>query len=148
MRVRLQLLCLSVIANAIPAPKIGRTLSDNTVPQNNTRSASICQGNTANDRTKWCEDSIDTDWYNYVPNTGVTREVRCYRKDIGAMLTNSQYWLDITNMTIAPDGFERVALGVNNSIPGPTIEANWVSWLHQTSQADLMGLREIPSKFM
>jgi hypothetical protein len=38
-----------------------------------------------------------------------------------------QYWLDITNMTIAPDGFERVALGVNNSIPGPTIEANWVS---------------------
>ena len=30
-------------------------------------------------------------------------------------------------MTIAPDGFQRVALGVNNSIPGPTIEANWVS---------------------
>lgn len=30
-------------------------------------------------------------------------------------------------MTVAPDGFERVALGVNNSIPGPAIEANWVS---------------------
>lgn len=28
-------------------------------------------------------------------------------------------------MTVAPDGFERVALGVNNSIPGPTLEANW-----------------------
>ena len=38
-----------------------------------------------------------------------------------------QYWLEITNMTVSPDGYERIALGVNNSIPGPTIEANWVS---------------------
>lgn len=45
---------------------------------------------------------------------------------VSIVLTMFQYWLDITNMTIAPDGFERVALGVNNSIPGPTIEANWV----------------------
>jgi hypothetical protein len=43
--------------------------------------------------------------------------------------------LDITNMTIAPDGFERVALGVNNSIPGPTIEANWVSKITLTDNS-------------
>ncbi|KAL9106234.1 MAG: hypothetical protein Q9227_008702 [Pyrenula ochraceoflavens] len=35
------------------------------------------------------------------------------------------YWLDITNTTASPDGFERQALLVNGSLPGPTIEANW-----------------------
>ncbi|KAJ4992510.1 Laccase-2-like protein 4 [Stagonosporopsis vannaccii] len=105
------LACLAAAVTAIPAPQAGGTFSNTTSPtaQNTTSPTSVCEGNTADDRSQWCADSIDTDWYNYVPNTGVTRE----------------YWLDITNMTIAPDGFERVALGVNNSVPGPTIEANW-----------------------
>lgn len=44
-----------------------------------------------------------------VPNTGVTRE----------------YWFDLIQVTVAPDGIERMALTVNGSIPGPTIEADW-----------------------
>ncbi|KAF2267368.1 laccase-1 [Lojkania enalia] len=47
--------------------------------------------------------------YSTVPDTGVTRE----------------FWFDVTNTTIAPDGVERIVLAVNGSVPGPTIEANW-----------------------
>ena len=39
-------------------------------------SRDVCDGNTADDRTVWCDYSIDTDWYDEVPDTGVTREVR------------------------------------------------------------------------
>lgn len=35
------------------------------------------------------------------------------------------YNLDITNMTVAPDGYSRIALTVNGQMPGPLIEANW-----------------------
>ncbi|KAF2819688.1 hypothetical protein CC86DRAFT_471787 [Ophiobolus disseminans] len=91
------------IAIALPAPQLA------TPSQNSSIITSVCNGNTADDRSVWCDQSIDTDWNHVVPDTGVIRE----------------YWLDITNMTVSPDGFERVALGVNNSIPGPKIEANW-----------------------
>ncbi|KAF2258770.1 hypothetical protein CC78DRAFT_95840 [Lojkania enalia] len=35
------------------------------------------------------------------------------------------YEFDISNTTLAPDGFLRPALLVNNRMPGPPIEANW-----------------------
>ncbi|KAF2115268.1 laccase-1 [Lophiotrema nucula] len=70
---------------------------------------SVCSGNTADDRSVWCDYSIDTDWYSEAPDTGVTVE----------------YWLDVTNVTLAPDGVERLVLAVNGTVPGPTIEANW-----------------------
>lgn len=36
-----------------------------------------------------------------------------------------QYWFELTNTTLSPDGIERDVLTVNGSVPGPTIEANW-----------------------
>lgn len=70
------LACFAAIAVAIPAPYNGSPFLNTTSPaKNTTTTISACEGNTANDRTRWCDDSIDTDWYNYVPNTGVTREV-------------------------------------------------------------------------
>ncbi|PHH74025.1 hypothetical protein CDD80_3408 [Ophiocordyceps camponoti-rufipedis] len=42
-------------------------------------------------------------------NKGVTRE----------------YWLEITDVTVSPDGIPRPAMAVNGSIPGPTIFADW-----------------------
>ncbi|KAF4543877.1 putative multicopper oxidase protein [Lasiodiplodia theobromae] len=72
-------------------------------------SASACTGNTANDRSTWCDYDLQTDWYTEVPDTGVTVE----------------YWFEVTNTTVSPDGIERIGLAVNGSIPGPTIEANW-----------------------
>ena len=36
-----------------------------------------------------------------------------------------QYHLDITNTTLAPDGFSRQVLVINGQIPGPTIIADW-----------------------
>jgi hypothetical protein len=69
------LACFAAIVVAIPAPYNGSPFLNTTSPAKNTTTISACEGNTANDRTRWCDDSIDTDWYNYVPNTGVTREV-------------------------------------------------------------------------
>ena len=44
-----------------------------------------------------------------VPDTGVTRE----------------YWLELSDVTVAPDGVSRSAMAVNGSIPGPTLHADW-----------------------
>lgn len=68
-----------------------------------------CDGNTADDRGSWCDYSIDTNWYDEAPDTGVTRE----------------YWLELVETEVAPDGFTRTAMTVNGTIPGPTITADW-----------------------
>ncbi|PSR74295.1 multicopper oxidase [Coniella lustricola] len=78
-------------------------------PRQTTDTTSVCAGNTADDRSVWCDYSIDTNYYEEVPNTGVTRE----------------YWFELQNGTAAPDGIERNVLTVNGSIPGPTIIADW-----------------------
>ncbi|KAL1849720.1 hypothetical protein Plec18167_005291 [Paecilomyces lecythidis] len=70
---------------------------------------SVCSGNTATTRTEWCDYDINTDYTSEVPDTGVTRE----------------YYLELIEATVAPDGYSRTALTVNGSIPGPTIEADW-----------------------
>jgi hypothetical protein len=70
---------------------------------------SACAGNSASDRSLWCDYNIDTDYESVIPNTGVTRE----------------YWLELTQVTISPDGVSRTAMAVNGSIPGPTIVADW-----------------------
>jgi FtsP/CotA-like multicopper oxidase with cupredoxin domain len=68
-----------------------------------------CEGNTATTRDQWCDFDINTDYYNVVPDTGVTRE----------------YWLELQDVTVAPDGVSRTAIAVNGTIPGPTIFADW-----------------------
>lgn len=54
-----------------------------------------CSGNYASDRSVWCDYDINTNYYDEVPDTGVTRE----------------YWLELTNHTMAPDGVPRMVLG-------------------------------------
>jgi hypothetical protein len=60
---------------------------------------SSCSGNTASTRSEWCDYSIDTDYTSEVPETGVTKE----------------YWLELTDVTVAPDGVSRSAMAVNVS---------------------------------
>ncbi|KAF1984824.1 multicopper oxidase [Aulographum hederae CBS 113979] len=36
-----------------------------------------------------------------------------------------EYFFEITNTTLAPDGVERIVLLVNNQLPGPTVKASW-----------------------
>lgn len=36
-----------------------------------------------------------------------------------------KYWFEVSNTTAAPDGFERNALLINGSFPGPVIFADW-----------------------
>ncbi|KAJ5267743.1 hypothetical protein N7478_010551 [Penicillium angulare] len=69
----------------------------------------VCSGNSADDRQTWCNYDVSTNYYEVVPETGVTRE----------------YYFDIQEVTVAPDGYSRTAIAVNGSIPGPTIQADW-----------------------
>ncbi|KAI1377064.1 multicopper oxidase [Hypoxylon crocopeplum] len=68
-----------------------------------------CAGNTPTTRNEWCDFSIDTDYTTVVPDTGVTRE----------------YWLELTDVTVAPDGVSRPAIVINGTIPAPTLFADW-----------------------
>jgi len=65
--------------------------------------------NTATSRSCWGNFSIDTNFYDDGPDTGVTRE----------------YWLSVVNVTCAPDGYQRTCLTFNGTIPGPAIIADW-----------------------
>ncbi|KAF2195362.1 multicopper oxidase [Zopfia rhizophila CBS 207.26] len=118
------LFLLFTAAAAVPAPQaessspassssVTTTLVSSSVTASasstSSAAASVCSGNTASDRSVWCDYSIDTDWYTDGPDTGVTVE----------------YWLEVTNVTLAPDGVDRIVLAVNGTVPGPTIEANW-----------------------
>lgn len=49
-----------------------------------------------------------------------------------SMLIRLQYSLEITNTTMAPDGFERMVYAVNGQIPGPVITADWGDTLQIT----------------
>lgn len=68
-----------------------------------------CAGNTATTRSEWCDYSLETDYSIVTPDTGVTRE----------------YWFELTDVTVSPDGYKRSAIAINGSIPGPTIVADW-----------------------
>jgi FtsP/CotA-like multicopper oxidase with cupredoxin domain len=74
-----------------------------------------CAGNTPNDRSVWCNYSINTDCENVVPDTGVTRE----------------YWFEVKEVTLSPDGFmpSRPVMTINGTFPGPTLVADWGDWV-------------------
>ncbi|KGQ06259.1 Laccase-2 [Beauveria bassiana D1-5] len=78
-------------------------------PTSNLYPRDACAGNTATTRSQWCNYSVDTDYTTQIPDTGVTRE----------------YWLEITDVVVSPDGFTRPAIAINGSIPGPTLVADW-----------------------
>ncbi|KAH8651275.1 laccase from botrytis Aclada At 1.67 A resolution [Xylariales sp. PMI_506] len=94
------LLCFVTIA----APSSKETQSNWVFGRDN----ATCE-NSATSRNCWGDYSIDTNYYDTIPNTGVTRE----------------YWLVAENTTLAPDGYERIVTVFNGTYPGPTLEANW-----------------------
>ncbi|KAF7194681.1 Laccase-2 [Pseudocercospora fuligena] len=98
----------SVIEAAVK-PTIPLSPSGRTPALLSKRANASCFGNTADDRSTWCDYDINTDYYLEGPDTGKTVE----------------YWFELQNVTIAPDGTARQALTVNGSIPGPTIIADW-----------------------
>ncbi|KIW99467.1 uncharacterized protein Z518_11206 [Rhinocladiella mackenziei CBS 650.93] len=79
-------------------------------------STDIC--NTATDRSKWCDGKdLDTDVYTTNYFTGVTRS----------------YNFTITNTTKIFDGTgPKLALAINDQVPGPVIEANWGDMIEVT----------------
>lgn len=94
--------------------------------------------NTPTSRECWGEYSIDTDWYEVLPDTGVFRE----------------YWLSVENTTCAPDGYERYCQTFNGTVPGPTLFADWGDTLiihvtnnleHNGTAIHWHGLRQLDS---
>ncbi|KAK8004283.1 hypothetical protein PG989_004002 [Apiospora arundinis] len=91
---------LALIRPSLSAPK-----TDNA--RLSTRS--VCNGNTAGTRSQWCDFNIDTDYTTTSPDTGVTRE----------------YWLELTDPQLSPDGRSRYTQVFNGTVPGPTLYADW-----------------------
>ncbi|KAF4631995.1 hypothetical protein G7Y89_g6136 [Cudoniella acicularis] len=67
------------------------------------------------------------------------------------------YHLEITNTTMAPDGYERLVMAINGQYPGPTIYANWGDTVSVTVQNSLQhngtgihwhGIRQMNSNIM
>ncbi|MCJ1445080.1 MAG: hypothetical protein MMC23_005585 [Stictis urceolatum] len=101
-----RLLSLAIGANFV---------SSNVLPQTNVRhlpghrlTKRACD-NSASHRSCWGDYDTSTDYYNEVPDTGVERV----------------YYLELTETTASPDGYERMAMLFNGTLPGPTIEADW-----------------------
>lgn len=99
----------TLLASAVCVCLAASMPSSNHHLRSTVNNTSACAGNSASDRSVWCDYSTSTNYYDEVPDTGVTVE----------------YWFELTNITAAPDGVSRDVLTVNGSIPGPTIIANW-----------------------
>lgn len=85
-----------LISGALAAPRVSRPL------------AKRCT-NSASDRSCWGDYDLSTNYYDEVPDTGVTRE----------------YYLELVNTTASLDGVSRDVLLVNGTFPGPTLFADW-----------------------
>lgn len=94
-------LAASALSTVLAAPSSSFASTSNRLSKRCTNSAS--------DRSCWGDYDLSTNYYDTVPDTGVTRE----------------YWFDVQNGTAAPDGVERIVLTVNGTVPGPTIIADW-----------------------
>lgn len=81
------------------------------IPSSHEMSLAPRQGceNGPKSRNCWGQYSIDTNWYETVPDTGHIAE----------------YWLSAVEGPCAPDGYNRTCMTFNGTIPGPTIIANW-----------------------
>lgn len=85
------------------------------ITQSDVQSQPLCE-NTPTSRECWGQYSIDTDWYNVIPNTGVTRE----------------YWLVAGNITLAPDASSSFGIShLQADIPsGFRAKAPHIQWLY------------------
>ena len=82
--------------------------------------------NSPSDRSCWGDYDINTNYLEDGPDTGNTVEVsqKPFHSSPPAKFPAQYYW-EVVNVTLAPDGIPREMITVNGSFPGPTIEANW-----------------------
>ncbi|KAL6813150.1 Cupredoxin [Trichoderma sp. SZMC 28013] len=74
----------------------------------------------------WSTLSTQTNYYDTNPNTGVIRS----------------YDFTISRGVIAPDGYQRDVLLINDAFPGPLIEANWGDTIQVTLYNNITGPEE------
>ena len=87
--------------------------TNNRTSSNGDAAGTSCINNSPNNRSVWFNYSIDTDYENIAPNTGITLE----------------YWLEAKEVNLAPDGFNRSVMTIHGTIPGPTLFADWGDWV-------------------
>lgn len=68
-----------------------------------------CEGQPGSDPNNFCGYTAADNSYEVMPKTCRTVE----------------YFFEMTNQTVSPDGIERMGLVINGQLPGPLIEANW-----------------------
>ena len=85
------------------------TSSSCTTKPTSTEFCTPCDGQPGDNPEEFCGLDINTNWYNETPKTCRTVE----------------YTWNVTQTTMAPDGFSRMVHAVNGQFPGPLIEANW-----------------------
>ncbi|KAH6682996.1 laccase [Halenospora varia] len=101
---------LSASLISLKAPSTSASGTSSAVPSSTSLVADSACSNTPFTRQCWGGGfSIATDYDTSWPVTGKT----------------VSYNLEITNTTMAPDGFERIVFAINGQYPGPTIHANW-----------------------
>lgn len=93
------LFCASVTLAAPPHSRQAPPLPEDDYCQFDSSKAPAC----------WGKYNLSTNYYDDGPSTGVLRE----------------YWFDVINSTMAPDGVNRTVLSINGTVPGPTIIADW-----------------------
>lgn len=106
----ISLLAVASRTTAMSLPSL-HDLTSNLMPRQ-----SSCE-NTATSRGCWGNYSIDTNYYDEYPDTGVTRDV----------------WLSIEEGSCAPDGVNTTCQTINGTMPGPLI---MVRYLKTTSPLD------------
>lgn len=102
-------LALAIALRVVAGLLVPRDASRPPAPEEVILRRNVSCENTATSRSCWGDYDIDTDYYEVIPDTGVTRE----------------YWLVAQETIAAPDGYQRQVYAFNGTVPGPTIMADW-----------------------
>jgi hypothetical protein len=98
------LVSLLAVASSAMAISLPYT-QDHDLTSNLMSRQSNCE-NSPTSRSCWGNYSIDTNYYDVFPDTGVTREI----------------YLSIEEGSCAPDGYNTTCQTINGTVPGPLIE--------------------------
>lgn len=104
---------LGSLANAAPTALTNQTM---VASKNSTRAGcgiGVCKFDSAKSPKCWGNYSLETNYYDVIPDTGVTRE----------------YWFEVQESEGALDGIIRDIMTINGQVPGPTIYADWGDWV-------------------
>ena len=109
----LHIFSVALVASVLGEPALAAAHHDQQSTGSHFAGSSYCEFDSTKHPGCWGEYSIHTNYYENVPDTGVTHE----------------YSFDIEQSYAAPDGIKRAIMTVNGQFPGPTLFANRGDWV-------------------